>query len=152
MKNIFIIFLAKWETEPDEIRVSYDVTNFYPSIPINKVIDVILHPLSEDYEDLKARTKLTLIDIQQLIELCLKSVIFFGTMSFGIYLTQDLLVFQQWLLYEKVSVVLKRFRRYVGDSHARFGRRINANEFSNLLNSQERQMQYTLEYEITIRN
>ena len=73
-------------------------------------------------------------------------------MSFGIYLTQDLLVFQQWLLYERVSVVLKRFRRYVGDSHARFGRRINANEFSNLLNSQERQMQYTLEYEITIRN
>ena len=56
--------------EPDEIQVSYDVTNLYPAIPINKAIDVILQQLSEDYEDLKTRTKLTLVDIQQLIELC----------------------------------------------------------------------------------
>ena len=31
-----------WETEPDEIQVSYDVPNLYPSIPIDKAIDVIL--------------------------------------------------------------------------------------------------------------
>ena len=30
---------------------------------------IILQHLSEDYEDLKTRTKLTLVDIQQLIEL-----------------------------------------------------------------------------------
>ena len=33
-------------------------------------IDVILKQLSEDYNDLKTRTKLTLIYNQQLIELC----------------------------------------------------------------------------------
>ena len=59
-----------WKIEPNEIQVSYDVTNLYPSIPIDKAIDVILQQLSEDYEDLKTRTKLTLVDIQQLIELC----------------------------------------------------------------------------------
>ena len=59
-----------WKIEPNEIQVSYDVTNLYPSIPIDKAIDVILQQLSEDYEDLKTRTKLTLVHIQQLIELC----------------------------------------------------------------------------------
>ena len=34
------------------MQVSYDVTNLYPSIPIDKAIDVILQQLSEDYEDL----------------------------------------------------------------------------------------------------
>ena len=41
-----------WKIEPNEIQVSYDVTNLYPSIPIDKAIDVILQQLSEDYEDL----------------------------------------------------------------------------------------------------
>ena len=62
-------------------QVSYDITNLYPSVLIYKAIDLILQQLIEDYEDLKARTKLTLVDIQQLIELCV-SVIFFGTMLF----------------------------------------------------------------------
>ena len=66
-------------------QVSYDITNLYPSVLIYKAIDLILQQLIEDYEDLKTRTKLTLVDIQQLIELCV-SVIFFGTMLFGIYL------------------------------------------------------------------
>ena len=56
-----------WKIEPDEVQVSYDVTKLYPSIPINKKIDVILQVLSEDYEDLKTRTKLTLVKVQQLI-------------------------------------------------------------------------------------
>ena len=50
------------------MQVPYDLANLYPSIPIDKAIDVILQQLSEDYEDLKT-TKLTLVDIQQLIEL-----------------------------------------------------------------------------------
>ena len=53
------------------MQVSYDVTNLYPSIPIDEAIDVILQQLSEDYDDLKTRTKLTLVDIQQLTELCI---------------------------------------------------------------------------------
>ena len=58
------------KVEPDEIQVSYDVTNLYPSILIDNAIDVILQQLNEDYEDHKTRTKLTLVDIQKLIELC----------------------------------------------------------------------------------
>ena len=52
-----------WKNEPIEIQVSYDVTNLYQSIPIDKAIDVIQRQLSEEYEDLK-----TLVDIQQLIK------------------------------------------------------------------------------------
>ena len=58
-----------WKIEPDEIQVLYDVTNIYPSIPVDKAIDVIQQQLSEDYEDLKTRMKLTLVDIQKLTEL-----------------------------------------------------------------------------------
>ena len=65
-----------WKIEPDEIQVSYDVTNLYPSIPIDKAIDVILQQLSEDYEDLKTIMKLTLVDIQQVIELCVSECCF----------------------------------------------------------------------------
>ena len=42
-----------WRIEPDDMQVSYDVTNFYPPKPIDKEIDVILQQLSEDYDDLK---------------------------------------------------------------------------------------------------
>ena len=72
----FVSQAQTWKIEPDEIQVSYDVTNLYPSIPIDKAIDVILQQLSEDYEDLKTRTKLTLVDIQQLIELCVSECYF----------------------------------------------------------------------------
>ena len=60
----------------NRMKYKFDVTNLYPSIPIDKAIDVILQQLSEDYEDLKTRTKLTLVDIQQLIELCVSECYF----------------------------------------------------------------------------
>ena len=63
----FVSQAQTWKIEPDEIQVSYDVTNLYPSIPIDKAIDAIIQQLSKDNEDLKTRTKLTLVDIQQLI-------------------------------------------------------------------------------------
>ena len=60
---------------------------------MNKAIDVVLQQLSEDYEDLQTRVKITLIDIQQLVELCV-SVIFFEAMLFGIYWIQEQFVVQ----------------------------------------------------------
>ena len=66
----FVSQAQTWKIERDEIQVLYDVTHLYPSIPIDKAIDVIMQKLSKDYEDRKSRTKLTLGDIQQLIELC----------------------------------------------------------------------------------
>ena len=72
----FISQAQTWKLEPDEIQVSYDVTNLYPSISIHKAIDVIIQQLSEDYDNLKTRRKLTLVDIQQLIELCVSECYF----------------------------------------------------------------------------
>ena len=45
------------------------------------------------------------------------------------------------------EIAPKTFRRYVDDSHARFGSRNNATEFLNGPNSQDPQIQYTIEYE-----
>ena len=77
--------------ELNQMKYKFHVTNLHPLIPIDKTIDVCLQQLSED--DFKTKTKLTLIDIQQLIKLCVNAV-FFRTMLSGIYLTQDQLVFQ----------------------------------------------------------
>ena len=74
--KLFVAQAQTWKIEPEEIQVSYDVKNLFPSIPINKAIDAILQQLSEDYEDVKTRTKLTLVDIQQLIELCVSECYF----------------------------------------------------------------------------
>ena len=46
----------------------------------------------------------------------------------------------------KFSIAPKTFRKYIDDSYARFGRRKNATEFLNVLNSRNPQIQYTIEY------
>ena len=66
----FVLQVQTWTIEPDELQTLCDVTNLYLSLPIDKGIDVIPQQLSEDYEDLKTRTKLMLMDLQQLAELC----------------------------------------------------------------------------------
>ena len=60
------------------------------------------------------------------------------------------------------GIAPKTFPRYLDDSHAPFGSRNDATEFLNVLNSQDPQIQYTIEYEndntelnflsVTIRN
>ena len=47
----------------------------------------------------------------------------------------------------RFDITPKTFCRYVDDSHARFGSRSNATEFLNVLNSQDSQIQYTIDYE-----
>ena len=64
----------------------------------------------------------------------------------------------QYIEKNAIEVVLKfdiaptTFRRYVDDSHARFGIRNNATEFLNVPNSQDPQIQYTIEYDNGQRN
>ena len=152
----FVSQAQTWKIEPDEIQVSYDVTNLYPSIPIDKAIDVILQQLSEDYEDLKTRTKLTLVDIQQLIELCVSECYFLWDnviwnllnsgpigLSIMVVLSESYLQNLEKNAIElalRVEIAPKPFHRYVDDSHARFGSRSNATEFLNFLNSQDPQI------------
>ena len=64
------------KTFPTKIQVSYDVVNLYPSFPLDKAIDVIVEYLENDFNNVKRRTKLTLVDIHQLIELCLSECYF----------------------------------------------------------------------------
>ena len=72
----FVNEAGTWETTQEQIQVSYDVINLYPSIPIDKAIIVLIDTLNNDLDDLKTRTKLTLTDIHKLTELCLKSITF----------------------------------------------------------------------------
>ena len=133
----------------------------YPSI--KQLMYIILQHLSEDYEDLKTRTKLTLVDIQQLIELCVSECYFlwdnviWNLLNSGPIGLSIMVVLSESYLQnlEKNAIELalrfdiapKTFCRYVDDSHARFGSRSNATEFLNVLNSQDPQIQYTIEYE-----
>ena len=58
-----------WKISPTEIQVSYDVVNLYPSVPLDKAIDVIVEYLKNDFNNVKRKAKLTLVDKRQLIEL-----------------------------------------------------------------------------------
>ena len=59
------------ENIPIEIQVPYDVVNLHPSVPLDKAIDTIVEYLKNDFNNVKRRAKLTLVDIHQLSELCL---------------------------------------------------------------------------------
>ena len=67
----FVNEAKTWKISLTEIQVSYDVVNLYPSVPLDKAIDVIVEYLKSDFNNVKRRTKLTLVDIHQLIELCI---------------------------------------------------------------------------------
>ena len=56
--------------------MSYDIINLYPSVPINKALDVLIDQLNNDKDDLMKRTKLCLKDIYELAELCLNKCYF----------------------------------------------------------------------------
>ena len=64
----FVNQARNWTIEADEVQVSYDVVNLYPSVPVKESTEVIIEILSND-PDLKSRTKLTLTDIRTLINL-----------------------------------------------------------------------------------
>ena len=65
----FVNKAKSMENIPTEIQVSYDVDNLYPSVPLDKAIDVIVEYLKNDFNNVKRKAKLTLVDKRQLIEL-----------------------------------------------------------------------------------
>ena len=74
----FVNETKNWLAKRNEVQVSSDVINLYPSVPINVLID----QLNNDKDDLTKRTKLCLKDIYELAELAglvLVNVIFCGT-------------------------------------------------------------------------
>ena len=82
--------------------MSYDIVNLYPSVPINKALDVLMDQLNSDKADLMKRTKLCLKDIYELAELCLSKCYFLWNNEIRILKTRDLLDYFLWLFYPKV--------------------------------------------------
>ena len=74
----FVNETKNWLAKRNEVQVSSDIINLYPSVPINVLID----QLSNDKDDLTKSTELCLKDIYELAELAglvLVNVIFCGT-------------------------------------------------------------------------
>ena len=51
--------------------------NLFPSVPVNKALDVLIDQLNDDKGNLMKRTKLCLKEIYELAELCLSKCYFF---------------------------------------------------------------------------
>ncbi|XP_065681541.1 uncharacterized protein LOC136095190 [Hydra vulgaris] len=159
----FVNEAKSWVISPNEIQVSFDVIALYPSILIDRAIPVIIDILNNDKEDLAIRTKLTLTDIHQLIELCLsqcyflyKNVIRTIPNSGPIGLSLMVVVAEAFLQHLETKTLRvaeinlfspKSFKRYVDDSHARFDSLEKHDKFLELLNQQDPAIQYTSEIE-----
>ena len=72
----FVNEAKPWKISPTDIQVSYDVVNLYLSVPLDKAIDVIVEYLKNDFNSVKRKIKVTLVDIHQLIELCVSDCSF----------------------------------------------------------------------------
>ena len=159
----FVQEAKTWSISPDELQVSYDVVNLYPSVPISKAIDSIIHALEDDLTDLKTRTKMSITDIRKLLQLCLNKCYFLyqDTMyviddAGPIGLSLMVVVAEAYLqflegkaLQQAVNCAPITYKRYVDDSHARFMSEDSSNDFLEILNSQDNKIQYTIEREVT---
>ena len=159
----FVLEAKGWDISPDEIQVSYDVVNLYPSIPIDQAINVIIDLLSRDIDDLKSRTKLSLTDIHQLVELCLSLNYFLFEHQIHVIdnsgpigLALMVVIAEAFLQFIELSAINKAltlkiaptiYRRFVDDSHARFPNERESIEFLDLLNKENEAIQFTIETE-----
>ena len=160
----FVETSKTWSIENEEVQVSYDVVNLYPSVPVKEATDIIIEILSTDPE-LTKRTKLSLADIRSLIDLCLSKCYFLWEEK--IYLLKNsapiglalmVVIAEAFLQYHEKnaidtaqqrnpSVAPKSFLRYVDDSHVRFQDLQTATQFYTILNEQDPHIQYTMETE-----
>ena len=161
----FVEEAKKWKITQIEIQISFDVVAMYPSVPIKKAIIVIMDMLKDDIENLKTRTPLNLKHIKALMELCLENSYFLWNNqirmledSGPIGLSLMVVVAEGFLQsIEKRALTIARLpqnsscpithKRYVDDSHDRFGTRRKSEKFLNIINSIEPKIQFTAEYE-----
>ena len=62
----FVEEAKTWNVTPNEVQVSYDVVNLYPSVPIKEATDVIIDLLNKD-DEVGKYTKLKINEIKTLI-------------------------------------------------------------------------------------
>ena len=71
----FVNKARDWDISHDEVQVSFDVVNLYPSVPLQEATLVMIDLLNNDLQ-LSRRTKLEITEIKTLIELCLSKCYF----------------------------------------------------------------------------
>ena len=162
--SMFVREAKSWIISKDEVQVSYDVVNLYPSVPLKEATVVILDILKADPEVIST-TKLTIDEIKTLIELCLSKCYFLWNDeiheledSGPIGLSLMVVIAEGFLQYiEKKAMYIglhanptvspNSYKRYVDDSHARFINIEQAERYMIILNEQHPQIQYTIEKE-----
>ena len=160
----FVSMAKEWDIDKDEVQVSYDVVNLYPSVPLTKAIKIFVDMLNQD-EGIKNRTKLRINEIRTLVKLCLSKCYFIWNdevhqlkdsgpigLSIMVVIAECFLQFieKQALdeaLRKQPPINVKTFHRYVDDSHARFPVIKEAEKFKDILNKQDKNIQYTIEME-----
>ncbi|XP_065650401.1 uncharacterized protein LOC136078552 [Hydra vulgaris] len=161
--NSFVNEAKQWIIDPNEVQVSFDIVNLYPSIPIDEAIPVIIDILNADIDDLKTRTKLTLADIHQLIELSLSICYFLYEDNIRVIpnsgpIGLSLMVvmaeaFLQNIERKALNIAIvytsepKTYKRYVDDCYACFASIKQQQMFLNILNEQHPAIKYTVELE-----
>ena len=161
----FVEEAKTWTIASDEVQVSYDVVNLYPSVPIKESIEVLIDQLNQDRENLQRETKLKINEIKELLELCLSMCYFLyddqihvlenkGPIGLSLMVTMAESYLQHLedraiddALHQQPPIELKTHRRYVDDSHSRFKELLDATRFLTELNKQDERVQYTMEVE-----
>jgi hypothetical protein len=158
----FVREAKTWNIDPLETQVSYDVVALYPSIPIEKAIEVMTDIIVSDINEMKKRAKLSIHDCKMMelsLSLCYflwKDKIYNIKNAGPIGLSLMVVMAEGFLqrleekainqaLQQKIAPIT--FKRYVDDSHARYLIAEHANLFLNILNSQDSNTQYTIEHE-----
>ena len=132
-----------------KFKYHYDVVKLYPSVPLDKAIDVIVEYLKNDFNNVKTRTKLILVNIHQPIELWVSECYFlYNNLIWKLYNSGPIglsimVVLSECYLQrlEEKSITLsfapsispKTFKRYVDDSHARFENKHKSLQFLEIL-------------------
>ena len=144
----------EWNISPNEIQISFDIVNLYPSVPIDEAVSVIIEVLNNDIDDLGNRAKLTFTDTHKLIELYLSTNYFIfdnrvcileNSGSIGLALMVVLSeVFLQHLedgtMQEALATNLfpLTYKRYVDDSHTKFETVHQSHSFLDILNKENK--------------
>ena len=100
------------------------------------------------------KAKLTLVDIYQLIELCVSECYFlFNNLIWRLYnsgpigLSIMVALSECYLQRLAFNISPKTFKHYVDDSHTRLDNKEKSLQFLEILHKQESSIQYTIEFE-----
>ena len=72
----FVECIKNYSVEENEYLVSFDVVSLFTSVPVDKALALVLELLASD-NSLPSRTRLSICDIKQGLQICLNSTVFF---------------------------------------------------------------------------